>query len=200
MQPTEILMSEHRVIEQVLNCLEKIAQQAKRTGKLEGDAARQALDFFGNFADRCHHDKEEQHLFPLMEAKGFPRHGGPTGVMLHEHDEARRHVQAMNAALALAATGHAPALQQFVRHAHAYVTLLREHIAKEDHCLFPMANQAFAEADQQRLRDAFEHVEHDELGEGTHEHFLEVAQRLAERYGVPTAPAPAECACGHGAH
>ena len=29
MQPTDILMTEHRLIEQVLNCLEKIVQQAE---------------------------------------------------------------------------------------------------------------------------------------------------------------------------
>jgi hemerythrin-like domain-containing protein len=188
------------VIEQVLTCLEKIADEARHTDKLNGDAARQALDFFRNFADRCHHDKEEQHLFPMLEAKGFPRHGGPTGVMLHEHEEGRRHIQAMNSAMALAETGHVPALQQFIHHAQAYVTLLREHIIKEDHCLFPMANRAFAETDQQRLLNAFEHLEHDDLGEGTHEHYLEVAQRLAARYGVPAASVPVGCACGHGAH
>jgi hemerythrin-like domain-containing protein len=193
-------MTEHRVIEQVLTCLERIAAQARQSRKLDGQAAREALDFFRNFADRCHHDKEEQHLFPMLEAKGFPRQGGPTGVMLHEHEEGRRHIQAMNAALALAETGHAPALEQFVQHANAYVVLLREHIAKEDHCLFPMANRTLAVADQRRLLDAFAHVEHDELGEGTHDRFLEVARSLARRYGVAAVPVAAGCGCGHPAH
>jgi hemerythrin-like domain-containing protein len=199
MQATELLMHEHRVIEQVLLCLEKIAAEARRARKLDGNAARQALYFLRNFADRCHHGKEEKHLFPLMETRGFPRQGGPTGVMLHEHEEGRAHIQAMNAALEQAEAGAAAAVQQFVQHAQAYVTLLREHIAKEDHCLFPMANRVLAPADQQRLLDAFTHVEHDEMGEGTHEHFLKVAQQLAERYGVPAA-AVAACGCGHGEH
>ena len=30
MHPTDILMTEHRLIEQVLNCLEKIVQQAEQ--------------------------------------------------------------------------------------------------------------------------------------------------------------------------
>ncbi len=199
MQPTEMLMSEHRVIEQVLSCLERIAGQAQQNEKLDGAAARDALDFFRNFADRCHHGKEERHLFPLMEAKGFPRQGGPTGVMLHEHDEGRAHIQAMHAVLEQAEAGAAAAVEQFVQHARAYVALLREHITKEDHCLFPMANRAFAPADQQRLLDAFTHVEHEQMGAGTHEHFLDLAQRLADKYGVPAAPVVA-CGCGHGKH
>ena len=99
MRSTDILQNEHRVIEQVLGCLEKMAAQAVE-GKLDEPSAREALDFFQTFADGCHHHKEEDHLFPLMEAKGFPRHGGPTGVMLHEHEEGRRHVKAMRSALA----------------------------------------------------------------------------------------------------
>ena len=34
MQPTQILMNEHRVIEQVLNCLETIAARCLSEGKL----------------------------------------------------------------------------------------------------------------------------------------------------------------------
>ncbi len=57
MRPTEILMQEHRVIEQVLNCLEIIAQRAEADSKLDTDSANQAIDFLRNFADRCHHGK-----------------------------------------------------------------------------------------------------------------------------------------------
>ena len=93
MKPTEILSGEHRVIEQVLTCLERIAEQCAAEGRLDRTSAEQALEFFRNFADRCHHGKEEVHLFPALEAKGFPRDGGPTGVMLHEHDQGRAHVR-----------------------------------------------------------------------------------------------------------
>src|SRR5687768_12709137 len=129
MQATQILMDEHRVIEQVLSCLEQIAAQASRTGKLDGDAARQALEFLRDFADGCHHGKEEGYLFPLMEAHGFPRNGGPTGVMLHEHELGRRHIEAMTAALEQAEAGAQAAVRQFTKNAQAYVVLLQQHIA-----------------------------------------------------------------------
>lgn len=95
MKPTELLMQEHRVIEQVLDCLEIMAQRANAGDKLDVESAKQAIDFFGNFADKCHHGKEEDCLFPLLEEKGFSREQGPTGVMLHEHEEGRRHVRGM---------------------------------------------------------------------------------------------------------
>jgi hemerythrin-like domain-containing protein len=57
MQPIDILMSEHRVIEQVLRCLERMAEKCLLYGHFDLQAVRQAIDFFRNFADRCHHQK-----------------------------------------------------------------------------------------------------------------------------------------------
>jgi hemerythrin-like domain-containing protein len=201
MKPTEILSHEHRVIELVLGCLEAIAREAKTTGRLDRQSAQDAVAFFRNFADRCHHGKEEAHLFPALEAKGFPRDGGPTGVMLDEHDQGRAHVRGMDENIEAAAIGHAAAIEQFVAHAQGYINLLHEHIHKEDNILFVLADRAFSDEDQQRLTAAFQTVEAREMGAGTHEKFLKVAEDLAARYGVTmAAAAPAGhlyCGCGH---
>ena len=53
MQPTAILSQEHRVIEVVLNCLERIAAEALESGRLDRESAEQAVDFFKTFADGC---------------------------------------------------------------------------------------------------------------------------------------------------
>jgi len=199
---TEILSNEHRIIEQVLDCLERMVERVESGGALEAEHARSAVDFFRNFADRCHHGKEEAHLFPAMEARGFPRNGGPTGVMLYEHDLGRGHVRGMEAAIAGAAARDAQARQKFVRHARAYLDLLRQHIEKEDHCLFRMADEAMTAEDQAALLAAFERVEAEEMGTGTHEKFLGLADQLADQYGVPRALVAADgtskrCGCGH---
>jgi hemerythrin-like domain-containing protein len=189
MKATDILMDEHRVIEQVLNCLEKLADQYEAGEKLDRTSALEALAFFRNFADRCHHGKEEGHLFPLLEARGLARQGGPTGVMLHEHEEGRRLV----AAMANAVERDAP--REFARHARAYVGLLREHIRKEDHCLFSMAAGILSDSDAEALAQRFEHVETAEMGEGTHEQYLQLANELADRLDVDRAEVTP--ACGH---
>src|SRR5262245_15379028 len=133
MKATDMLMDEHRVIEQVLDCLEKLADRCASGEKPDSTSALEVFDFFRNFADHCHHGKEEGHLFPLLEARGFSRERGPTGVMLHEHEEGRRLTDAIAAAVERDEPG------EFARHARAYVRLLRDHIGKEDNCLFPMA-------------------------------------------------------------
>ena len=197
MKPTEILSSEHRVIEQVLDCLDQIVIEANTTGQLDAASAADAVDFFRTFADQCHHGKEEVHLFPAMEAKGFPRHGGPTGVMLAEHEQGRDYVRRMRAAIPAAAQGDRAALGQFSEAAGNYTALLRQHIQKEDHCLFSMADNSFTDTDQAALLEKFEKVEAEEMGTGTHEKFLGIAAALAEKYGVAIAEPACRGGCCH---
>lgn len=184
MLPTEILMQEHRVIEQVLNCLEVLAQQGEARGELDVKSAKEAIDFFQNFADRCHHGKEEDCLFPALEQKGFSPEQGPTGVMRHEHEQGRQQIRGMIAASNSVAAGDKSAIADFSAHALAFVQHLREHIQKEDHCLFQMANQALNEQEQAEVMASFVRVEHDDLGPGTHDKYLDVASQLARRFGV----------------
>lgn len=197
LRPTDILSQEHRVIEQVLSALEEMVRHCQTTGKLNVEDGRKAVAFLRAFADECHHGKEENHLFPAMEAKGYPRHGGPTGVMLHEHDEGRHLVVAMDQALGAAGDGAAEACERFALNARKYIDLLREHIRKEDHCLFTMAKQALSDAEQQQLLQAFSDVETHHMGAGTHEKFVALADELADRYGTAKATHGHTCGCGH---
>jgi hemerythrin-like domain-containing protein len=199
MRATDILSEEHRVIEQVLNCLEKLADEAAATGRLDAASALEALDFIKVFADECHHQKEEDLLFPALERRGFSRDHGPTGVMMAEHTTGREHVRAMKAAALAVQGGNPSAAADFVTQTRLYLHLLREHILKEDHCLFTMANNALTGEDQEQLLRAFHRVESQKLGEGTHQRYLDLATRLALRLNVPRAPVAnlAHGRCGH---
>lgn len=187
MQPTDILMNEHRVIEQVLNCLEKILEQCTTEKKLDTKSAKQAIEFFRSYADRCHHGKEEAHLFPVMQANGFSGGCSPVVVMLREHELGRLYIQGMDAVIEPAAAGDPESLKWFIQHGQSYLNLLKEHIRKEDICLFPAANHRLAEKDQQQLLAAFEKDEAEELKQGTYKACLKIANELADRFGVPRA-------------
>ncbi|MBI5268026.1 MAG: hemerythrin domain-containing protein [candidate division Zixibacteria bacterium] len=185
MEPTRILSAEHRVIETVIACLERIVEETRKNGKLDKIAAEQAIDFIRNFADGCHHAKEEDRLFPAMEAKGMPRQGGPIGVMLIEHEYGRAFVRGMVEHLEKSTTGDSQAITEFSRHALGYAELLKQHIHKEDHILFPMADRFMSPDDEQVLMAQFNEAEA-HIGEGTHERLLGIAESLAKRYGVST--------------
>ena len=88
---------------------------------------------------------EEQALFPVLE-RHIGRTEGPLAVMDMEHATFRGLLQDLAAGL----RSEDPARCR--QRAHAIIDLLRDHIAKEDHVLFPMAS---------RLLSAEEHAEVD---------------------------------------
>ena len=90
-----------------------------------------------------HLRKEEAVLFPPLEAH-LGREQGPIGVMLMEHEDLRRIMQRLSAAVSLLRSDAEPvsrkeAHEEMLRWGRGLVGLLRQHIAKEDQCLFPMA-------------------------------------------------------------
>jgi len=182
--PTEILVDEHKVIEQVLACLQLMCEGLERGERLDPGVARDVIYFLRNFADRCHHLKEEDHLFRLLEASGIATDGGPVGVMLREHDEGRELVGGMEKAVGALPRDPAVAPTAFVQHGVEYVALLRGHIQKENHCLFPLADHKLTAAHQRELEAAFRERAKADRERGVYKTCLGIAEALAERYGV----------------
>jgi len=198
-RPTEILSSEHRVIEHVLDCLDVLAQRAQKTSELDTRSAAEAIEFLATFADACHHMKEENALFKRMELRGIPQNVGPVAVMLQEHEQGRAKIRAMRAALLRCQNGE-KAGRDFAEPAFEYIELLHEHIGKEDQILFPLAEACFLEADRSAVLAAFEKAESQELGAGTHQRMLALADGLMDRLGVSkeARPSVSKHGCGHG--
>jgi hemerythrin-like domain-containing protein len=181
MKPTETLQEEHRLIQAVLTAAEREVQSIGKTGRIDGQRIVRMVDFFRNFADRCHHAKEEDHLFRKMEERGMPSQSGPIAVMRFEHEENRKNVRAMADALPKAAAGEAAATASIAANLISYVERLKVHIEKENHVLYPMADNLFSEQDQQELEKAFAEVEAREMGEGAHEKYHRLAIELSGR-------------------
>lgn len=156
MHPTDILSQEHRAIESRLDALE---EQIQGDGAFQRRFFDEALDFFRNFADGCHHAKEENLLFPRMKERGIPEQGGPIGVMLADHDQGRAYLKAVRENLDAAERGDAAARRQVYANSAAYIELLRQHIYKEDNILFRMAKMVLAPDDVAELEKEFAAVE-----------------------------------------
>jgi hemerythrin-like domain-containing protein len=151
---TALLKEEHDLILRGLTVLERAANRLAEGKPVEPAILLKLVEFFRNFADRCHHGKEEAMLFPALESAGLPREGGPTGVMLCEHEEGRACVRGMAGAAARLAKEPAAA-QEVVAHARQFVSLLRAHIHKENDVLFVMADSMLAPEAQRALCDRY---------------------------------------------
>jgi len=181
-KPTMILMAEHEAIKTMLRILEALADRLESGQSVDPNHLAKAIDFITGFADRCHHAKEENLLFPAMEKAGIPRQGGPIGVMLTEHEEGRSNVRGMKEAYQRYAQGKKEAGRDFARFARAYVSLLSQHIFKEDNILYAMADARLTEEAQQKLRQDFARVEKEIVGEGRHQEFEVILEELKAKY------------------
>ena len=72
MDAIETLMNEHRVIERVLDGLVAFAEEIERKGTTEKEELGRFVTFVREFADACHHGKEEDILFAAMVEHGVP--------------------------------------------------------------------------------------------------------------------------------
>ncbi len=183
MKPIEELMTEHRAIESSLKILGAVCDRIEDENLLANPEHIDGLiEFFRVFADKCHHGKEETRLFPALETHGLEREKGPIGVMLAEHEAGRAFVRDMAVSMDQFRQGNTEALMRLVHNARSYIDLLANHIQKEDNVLFPMADGRLTEEEAARLADQFERIEREEIGEGRHEEFHNMLEKLGEFY------------------
>ncbi len=189
MDAVETLMNEHRVIERVLDALLGFAEDARRRGATDKAELARFVTFVREFADACHHGKEEKILFAAMVEHGFPREGGPIAVMLHEHDEGRGLVRILKQRAEQDGPWTDEERQEIAQVAQGFSDMLHAHIHKEDAVLYPMAEQHLPpEAMEQVSRDC-ERFEEQETGSGAHERLHALAEELVARHAGAVHPA-----------
>ena len=188
MKPTEVLMQEHRLIERVLDALEIATDHVTQRDPVRPGFFLDAADFIAGFADGCHHLKEEEVLFDALGGTGAPEAGGAVEMMLDEHEQGRRFTRAMREAARRLETGDDMARGPLLTSARGYITLLRDHIEKEDEMLFPMADELLSTEQQGQLIQGFDRIEREETATGAHAKFHALAERLeaeAKALGAP---------------
>ena len=159
MHPADTLSNEHKVILGQLDSLEEEIRKILGGAPVSGAYFKDALDFFREFADVFHHAKEERLLFPRMQERGVPGEGGPIGVMLAEHDEGRGYLKRVRDNLDAAVQNSPEARADVVAAASAYISMLRNHIYKEDSILFRIAHMVLGPDDVAELELKFAAVE-----------------------------------------
>lgn len=175
---SEDLKHEHEAVKIALNVLEKIASKIQLNENADVNDLKEMVDFLILFADKCHHGKEEIYYFPALQKAGIPGNGGPIGVMLQEHEQGRLNIRQMKDSV----SGLNADLNAFANAASSYVSLMRNHIEKENNILFMMGDQRLSEETQTELLEKFEEHEEKVVGEGKHERLHAILEKLVKKY------------------
>lgn len=182
MKATDELKKEHEGIELMLRVLQTVADKFKRGERVNTEHLDGIVEFLSIFVDKCHHGKEEEFLFPALEIAGVPREGGPIGVMLSEHEQGRKLVARLKDAVTGYKSGDNANAARAQLIINEYVTLLTQHIAKENTVLFPMADAKLDSNKDTELFEAFEQLERERIGVGKHDEFHALLDQLQDTY------------------
>ncbi len=182
MKPTEDLMNDHAAISIVLSIMRKIAEDISSGKGCKYDEVESIIDFLQTFADKCHHGKEEQVLFPALEEAGISRDNGPVGVMLYEHTIGREFISQMIGAMHNKDGHSSRSDNELAESMVQYANLLSNHIMKENHILFPMADKVLDEEKQEEINKQFLNIEENVVGKGVHEKYHRLIHELEGKY------------------
>jgi hemerythrin-like domain-containing protein len=178
MRATETLSADHRIIERVIGALSVAAERLDDGEDVPARFFLDAVRFIREFADGCHHRKEERVLFTTMAEHGMPTESGPIAVMLYDHERGREFTGGLHAAAERLAAGDASAKRDVVDNAIGYAELLRAHIRKEDHVLFPMADRVIPPGEHDDVMARFEAIDREQPNPDTQEHYRALAESL----------------------
>ena len=178
MRLTELLMDEHQIILRVLDVIEKVDDAIEQGAPLDGDLIDRILDFASGFADRFHHQKEEDLLIPVLEAHGMSHQGSAIGLVLQDHGMARYRIKKAREALPLAVKGDEEALEYLRNLLRMYARLVRNHIHMEDRLFFKQADQYLSEEEQAELEKKNRRKSGTKAGVKLSERYRSLAKRI----------------------
>jgi hemerythrin-like domain-containing protein len=171
------LRHDHRVIQQVVAGMSAVAELLDSGKQVDPSVLADLVQFLRVFADQCHHEKEEQYLFPLLATKANGSARRELESLEREHRAAKQLVGQLAKVAAVYLHNPAALRYRVIDLLQQLVELYPAHIWKEDFLLFPLAQQNLSPAERQNLEEQFENVER-EVGEDVRAGFEMLAQKL----------------------
>lgn len=180
--PTAELRKEHELILEMVGVAERTSHDILETGHVDADRVAKLHDFFENFADQCHHAKEEEELFPRLRAENVDP--PILDLLLKQHEEGRILLGAVGDRIARwkGEKGESPAADReaLARYLLEYARLMSRHIDTENEYLWPKASAELDAAQLESVSQAFYRIETEELGQGFHEKYHALALELLD--------------------
>jgi len=156
MQSRAILMIEHRLIERMINLIDKTLYYVKNEYKIDPIFIGIIIDFIQTYADKAHHGKEEDILFKILQDKDMSEeHKKLIDELIEEHVFGRKIVHELSEANRIYRKGNRSALKGIIENLDILKDFYPKHIEKEDEMFFPESMQYLSDKEDQKLLDEY---------------------------------------------
>ncbi len=163
----------------MLQILDKVAKKLKTGDEVKKEDLEKIVDFLQNFADKCHHGKEEDFFFPSLQTNETNKK--LINELLGEHKISRDYIRQISESIN---DYHVNSLsaERIALTSRRYIELLTSHIRKENLILFPAAQKELAQKLLSEIGEKFEKFEKEVIGEGKHEEYHQWLNQLRASY------------------
>ncbi|MEK8047613.1 hemerythrin domain-containing protein [Ideonella margarita] len=150
--PFELLAACHERLQRSLGLLQRLLNHvAQLPGQMPDEqATRAAVDVMRYFdvAAPLHHEDEERHIIPALQASDDPQLMAAAQQMLADHAQFRAVWLTLRAGLADLAASRSPAgMAALMATSDAFITLHHSHLGLEDGLVFPAAQTRLTAAE-----------------------------------------------------
>lgn len=150
--PVGPLMTEHRVIERMINVMNKGKEQIDKKQRIKPEMVPVFVDFIRVYADRLHHGKEEDILFRELKKKSLsPEHKKTMEELVEEHKWGRKKVKVLMNSHRKYQQGDKNELETISRILKELIVFYPKHIEKEDKNFFIPVMEYFSAQEQQEI-------------------------------------------------
>jgi len=156
MQARGPLMIEHRLIERMIQQIQKVLKKIAATNEVDPLFIDTAVDFIRTYADRTHHGKEEDILFRDLHKKDLSNDDRRVmNELVEEHVFGRQTTKKLIEANNRYRTGDKSAMTDIADHLRTLVYFYPKHIEKEDKIFFPASRAYFTDQEDQAMLDEY---------------------------------------------
>jgi hemerythrin-like domain-containing protein len=182
MKSTADLKEEHEDIATFLTMLDAILSRMQSKKQISLEDLQWLFEFNRDFVLKCHNGKEDCILFPALEGIAVP----PEFVnsLIAEHELAWSISKTMRGLIQDYIEGRRDAEWDIIDLGRSYISLMREHIDKEETIFYPLVDEYISRDVDDQLALKFRLFMEDRIGIGRYVDLREMLQYLSTFYGV----------------
>ena len=174
---TDILVREFGNTTRALQVLENASRCLDEGMPIPKETFVRIIEVVSEFNDKCHQEKEDRLLFPMVKDKEDGKNKHFLGRLLMEHVSSRDMMRDLTTSLENFIQGK-KAKKKITKIAYAYVKHTKKHIQTEEKVLFPWVNKVLTSDEQKLLISKFESIEQEKIHAGLHEKYSGMLDEL----------------------
>ena len=176
-----IIKDEHRSMGYIVHTLQRTVHDVA-ANKAEADFALIAtmLYYIDVFPDRCHHPKEDEHLFKRLRSR-TTKANTVLDELQRQHVSGARMIACLEQTFVHWQAGAPHGLRPFSQAVDAYAEFLWNHMEQEEKHVFAIAHEYLTEADWRAIDSAFRANEDPLFGTHVRQEFAKIKMRIVNQ-------------------